>query len=171
MGQVQRPPGRTPQHALERGPTPLDEHEGPSAACSLGGEHDPWRPADHTPQVVLDTNVFVGAGFKPRSHSALLLEAVRGGRLRIVWDDATHEEIEHVLRRIPPLSWGSFAEWHVGIERRAFHDEVSPTARTPPYCKWKPGSGPRGVGSHWLRQNAPTPGKGLVAGRSSALES
>ena len=69
-----------------------------------------WRLADHTPQVVLDTNVFVGAGFNPRSHSALLIEAVRDGRLCIVWDDATHEEIEHVLRRIPRLSWGAVAE-------------------------------------------------------------
>ncbi len=68
------------------------------------------RLADHTPQVVLDTNVFVGAGFNPRSHSALLLNAVRDGRLRMVWDDATHEEIEHVLRRIPRMSWGAVAE-------------------------------------------------------------
>jgi predicted nucleic acid-binding protein len=68
------------------------------------------RLAEHTPQVVLDTNVFVGAGFNPRSHSALLLDAVRDGRLRMIWDDATHEEIEHVLRRIPRLSWGAVAE-------------------------------------------------------------
>jgi uncharacterized protein len=46
------------------------------------------RLADQTPRVVLDTNVFVGAGFNPRSHSALLLDAVRDGRLRMVWDDA-----------------------------------------------------------------------------------
>jgi predicted nucleic acid-binding protein len=39
-----------------------------------------------------------------------LLDAVRDGRLRMVWDRATHEEIEHVLRRIPPLSWGAVAE-------------------------------------------------------------
>jgi len=68
------------------------------------------RLADQTPRVVLDTNVFVGAGFNPGSHSALLLEAVRDGRLRIVWDDAIREEIEHVLRRIPRLSWGAVAE-------------------------------------------------------------
>jgi predicted nucleic acid-binding protein len=61
-------------------------------------------------QAVLDTNVFVGAGFNPRSQSALLLDAVRDRRLRMVWDDATHEEIEHVLRRIPRLSWSAVAE-------------------------------------------------------------
>jgi predicted nucleic acid-binding protein len=68
------------------------------------------RLAEHTPQVVLDTNVFVGAGFNPRSHSALLLDAVRDDRLRMIWDDATHGEIEHVLRRIPRRSWGAVAE-------------------------------------------------------------
>ena len=36
-------------------------------------------------RVVLDTNVFVAAGFNPRSHSARLLDAVRLGRLRMVW--------------------------------------------------------------------------------------
>jgi predicted nucleic acid-binding protein len=110
MGQVQHLPARTPQYALEQGPIPLEEHEGPTEACALGGEHDGWRLADHTPHVVLDTNVFVGAGFNPRSHSALLLDAVRDGRLRMIWDDATHEEIEHVLRRIPHLSWEAVAE-------------------------------------------------------------
>jgi predicted nucleic acid-binding protein len=54
---------------------------------------------------VLDTNVFVAAGFNPGSDSARLVEAVRGGQLRMIWDDATHAEIEHVLRRIPRLLW------------------------------------------------------------------
>ena len=56
-------------------------------------------------EVVLDTNVFVAAEFNPGSHSARLVEAVRDGRLRMVWDDATHTEIEHVMRQIPRLSW------------------------------------------------------------------
>ncbi len=56
-------------------------------------------------EVVLDTNVFVAAGFNPRSHSARLVQAVRDGRLRMIWDDATRKETEHVMRRIPPLSW------------------------------------------------------------------
>jgi PIN domain len=53
----------------------------------------PTGPGD----VVLDTNVFVAAGFNPGSHSARLVEAVRDGRLRMVWNDATHAEIEHVM--------------------------------------------------------------------------
>jgi len=60
-------------------------------------------------RVVLDTNVFVAAGFNPRSHSARLLDAVRLGRLRMVWDSSTQEEVEHVLRQIPRLSWTSVA--------------------------------------------------------------
>ena len=53
--------------------------------------------------VVLDTNVFVAAGFKPRSASARIVDAVKRGRLRLVWDDATRREIEHILQQIPPL--------------------------------------------------------------------
>src|SRR5690348_652764 len=60
--------------------------------------------------VVLDTNVFVAAGFNPASHSAQLVAAVREGRLRMVWDDATHAEIEHVIRQIPRLSWARVAD-------------------------------------------------------------
>jgi predicted nucleic acid-binding protein len=61
-------------------------------------------------QVVLDTNVLVAAGFNSGSHSARLVEAVRDGRLRMVWDDATHAEIEHVIRQIPRLSWTRIAD-------------------------------------------------------------
>ena len=34
------------------------------------------------PNVILDTNVFVAAGFSERSASARIIEAVREGRLR-----------------------------------------------------------------------------------------
>src|SRR5881227_2454265 len=61
-------------------------------------------------EVVLDTNVFVAAGFNPGSHSAQLVKAVRDGRLRMVWDDATHAEVEHVIRQIPRLSWTRVAD-------------------------------------------------------------
>ena len=53
--------------------------------------------------VVLDTNVVVAAGFNPRSASAKIVDAVGQGRLRMVWNDATRCEIEHILGRIPPL--------------------------------------------------------------------
>ena len=54
-------------------------------------------------QVVIDTNVFVAAGFNPSSHAAAILAAVRSGALAFVWNEATRSETEAVLRRIPPL--------------------------------------------------------------------
>jgi predicted nucleic acid-binding protein len=57
----------------------------------------------HSQPVVLDTNVFVAAGFNPRSASAQLVDAAKQGQIRIVWDDATRREIERILRQIPPL--------------------------------------------------------------------
>lgn len=53
--------------------------------------------------VVLDSNVFVAAGFKPRSHSARILQAVAAGRLRLVWNDAVRREILATVNRIPHL--------------------------------------------------------------------
>jgi predicted nucleic acid-binding protein len=55
------------------------------------------------PAVVLDTNVFVAAGFNRRSASAKIVEAVKQGRLRMVWNDATRREIERIMHKIPPL--------------------------------------------------------------------
>ncbi|MDB5308831.1 MAG: putative nucleic acid-binding protein contains domain [Gemmataceae bacterium] len=54
--------------------------------------------------VVVDTNLFVAAGFNPGSDAAIVLAAVRAGRLRLVWDEPTRRETEHVVRTIPPLS-------------------------------------------------------------------
>jgi predicted nucleic acid-binding protein len=62
------------------------------------------------PSVVIDTNVFVAAGFRPRSASARVLAAVRAGALRLVWDDATRGETERVVRRIPRLDWPAVAD-------------------------------------------------------------
>ena len=60
-------------------------------------------------RLVLDTNVFVAAGFEPNSASARLLEALRQGRCRMIWHWTTRRETERVLRRIPPLDWHRFA--------------------------------------------------------------
>jgi predicted nucleic acid-binding protein len=59
--------------------------------------------------VILDTNVFVAAGFNPTSNSARLVDGVRTGNLRMVWNEATREEIERILRMIPRLSWDKIA--------------------------------------------------------------
>jgi hypothetical protein len=59
--------------------------------------------------VVLDTNVFVAAGFSPVSHSAWLVDAVHNGRLRMVWDSATRRDrARH--QADPALSWTHIAD-------------------------------------------------------------
>jgi len=57
--------------------------------------------------VVIDTNIFVAAGFSPDSASGRVLERVRRGALRMVWNDETRAETEFIVNKIPPLS-GSF---------------------------------------------------------------
>src|SRR5262252_7981882 len=59
--------------------------------------------------IVIDTNVFVAAGFNPRSTSACVLAAVRDGRFRLIWNQATRREIEMILRRIRRLDWEKVA--------------------------------------------------------------
>jgi putative PIN family toxin of toxin-antitoxin system len=63
----------------------------------------PGRETDVPPAVVLDTNVFVAAAFNPASASANIVRAVKDGRLRMVWTDATRREIERIMKQIPPL--------------------------------------------------------------------
>src|ERR1700730_12754194 len=60
--------------------------------------------------VVIDTNVFVAAGFNARSASERILAAIRERRLQLVWSEPTRRETEFVLRRIPPLGWDKFAD-------------------------------------------------------------
>jgi predicted nucleic acid-binding protein len=56
-------------------------------------------------RVVIDTNVFVAAGFNPRSAAARILAAVREGRFQLIWNEPTRRETEMILRRIPHLHW------------------------------------------------------------------
>ena len=74
--------------------------------------------------VVLDTNVFVAAAFNPRSHAARIVEAVREGRLRMIWNDATRRETRRILDRIPPISWEPFAD--LFREENRYSDRVDP---------------------------------------------
>jgi len=55
--------------------------------------------------IVIDTNVFVAAGFNPRSASARILTGLREGRFRLIWNEPTRRETEMILRRIPRLDW------------------------------------------------------------------
>jgi predicted nucleic acid-binding protein len=70
-----------------------------SASESSASESSHEAPND----VVLDTNVFVAAGFNLGSNAARILNAVRDGQLRMVWNEETRRKILYILRRIPPL--------------------------------------------------------------------
>jgi uncharacterized protein len=60
--------------------------------------------------IVIDTNVFVAAGFNPRSASARILTGIREGRFRLTWNEPTRRETEMTLRRIPRLDWDKVAD-------------------------------------------------------------
>ena len=61
-------------------------------------------------RIVIDTNVFVAAGFNPRSAAARILTAVREGRFQLIWNEPTRRETELILRQIPPLNWERVAD-------------------------------------------------------------
>jgi len=60
--------------------------------------------------VVIDTNVFVAAGFNARSASERILAAIRDRRFQLVWNEPTRREAEFVLRRIAVLGWDKFGD-------------------------------------------------------------
>lgn len=76
------------------------------------------------PAVILDTNVFVAAAFRKNSVSARIVEKVRSGRLRLIWNEETRRETEHVLTRIPPVSWRDVAGLFRDEDR--FEGETAP---------------------------------------------
>jgi putative PIN family toxin of toxin-antitoxin system len=61
-------------------------------------------------RVVLDTNVFVAAGFNSESSSARLLEEIRKRDLELVWNEATRQETRTVVEKISPLHWDGFVD-------------------------------------------------------------
>lgn len=71
---------------------------------------DPESPShEHEHALVLDSNVLIAAAFRPGSHSGRLVQAVREGRYRLVWNEPTRRESERLMRRIPPISWSDVA--------------------------------------------------------------
>ena len=88
------------------------------------------------PAVVLDTNVFIAAAFKPRSDSGRVVDAVRSGTLRLVWNEATRRETEALLRKIPPISWEAVAglfedgnRWSSDVDANALSSVTDPEDR------------------------------------------
>ena len=60
-------------------------------------------------RIVIDTNVFVAAGFNRQSASARVLELVHSGQLRMMWNERTRRETKHILEKIPHLDWDAAA--------------------------------------------------------------
>ena len=80
-------------------------HNSAEASCSE------IRCAMHsTPALVIDSNVFVAALFRPESHAARLIEGVRQGHVRHVWNRETRRETRAILETIPPIAWSSVAD-------------------------------------------------------------
>jgi predicted nucleic acid-binding protein len=61
-------------------------------------------------RIVIDTNVFVAAGFNPKSAAARILAGVREGRFQLIWNEPTRRETELILRQIPHLDWERVAD-------------------------------------------------------------
>lgn len=77
------------------------------------------------PTVVIDTSVLVAAAFKPRSDSARIVEQVRRGTLRLMWDEPTRVETERIFRKIPPLSWEAVSGLFAEANRRSTDGDLS----------------------------------------------
>jgi predicted nucleic acid-binding protein len=75
-------------------------------------------------RLVLDTNVFVAAGFNPRSHSAEIIRRAREDNWQVVWNEETRRETLRLLNQIPPLSREEFAG--VFREKNRFVGPVDP---------------------------------------------
>lgn len=60
--------------------------------------------------VVLDTNVFVAAGFNPGSASAQIVDTLKNTRVLMIWNAQTRQETAQVVQKIPPLAWTDFEE-------------------------------------------------------------
>lgn len=62
-----------------------------------------------TPAVILDTNVFVAAGFNADSASRRIINMIADDNLILVWNDQTRHETLTVVNSIPPLHDHDFA--------------------------------------------------------------
>lgn len=77
-----------------------------------------------TANVVIDTNIFVAAGFNPRSSSATIMAMIDAGALTMVWNEATRRETAKIVQKIPRLDWQTFAP--LFREENRFQTETHP---------------------------------------------
>jgi hypothetical protein len=53
-------------------------------------------------RIVIDTNVFVAAGFNPKSAAARILAGVREGHFQLIWNEPTRQETEITCAKFRP---------------------------------------------------------------------
>jgi hypothetical protein len=109
--------------------------------------------------IVIDTSVFVAAGFNPRSASARILTGICEGHFRLKWNEPTRRETEMILRRIPRLNWEKVAD--LFRPEGKFTESVDPDAfalisdpQTRP-CRASQGGPVSATGRDNLRRSAP----------------
>lgn len=61
-------------------------------------------------RLILDTNIFVAAGFNPDSSSARIVNEISDGKHKHIWNNRTRSETRKILRQIPPLDWKNFKD-------------------------------------------------------------
>ena len=97
---------RNQGQAIGRGARVRDSCSDDWRNTATGSRLDRMSPIN----VILDTNVFVAAGFRPTSASARLIALARDGLILLVWDRPTRAETRRILEKIPRLSWGAVEE-------------------------------------------------------------
>ena len=88
--------------------------------------------------VVIDTNVFVAAGFNPQSASARILEGIREARFRLIWNEPTRRETETTcggshgsIGRASPISSGQKRNLlGLLIRRRSLRSQIPTTGNS-----------------------------------------
>jgi len=79
---------------------------------------------NRTPPLVIDTNVFVAALFRPDSHAGQLVEQVRQGLGHVIWNRETRRETQAIVQKIPPIDWASIA--NLFLQENEFRGPTEP---------------------------------------------
>jgi uncharacterized protein len=77
-------------------------------------------------RVILDTNIFEASAFNRTSAAARILDAVREGKLLLVWNEDTRRETRSVLQQIPRLRWSDVES--LFREEGQVREETDPSA-------------------------------------------
>lgn len=77
-----------------------------------------------TLKVILDTNIFVAAGFNRRSSSRIIISMIEDEQIKMVWNQRTLSETRRIINQIPVLHWSRFV--HIFREESEYTGETHP---------------------------------------------